>query len=245
MTVIAGYLARIGLAREALGPLDASVLGRLVAAHAAAVPFENTRLHRGEPVSVRVEDVLERLVDRREGGICYELNAGLAWLLGELGGVVELVAARVLTAGPDGGIVEGIPMGHMALIVRLPDADWLVDVGFGGDAVLRPAPSDGEQITTARGGAYLVDRRPRALADFEAAAWWHSSNAGSRFMRSVVVSSTRAAGIATLSGSGEGELEWRFRGEHDVEARGVAFDQAQAIALEEFGLRSPLPQRVR
>src|SRR5690606_30981999 len=122
-------LARIGLPAD-LGPLDESALQRVVAAHAARVPFENTRAHRGERISVRIEDILERLVARREGGVCYELNGGLAWLLAELGAEVEINAAQVLgdASTPEAG--GGLPMSHLALIVTLPGDPraFLVDV---------------------------------------------------------------------------------------------------------------------
>ncbi|HWL01545.1 MAG TPA: arylamine N-acetyltransferase, partial [Microbacteriaceae bacterium] len=72
--MIDAYLDRIGLSREGLDPLDGAAVRRIAAAHAASVPFENTRAHRGERISVRIDDVLERLVERREGGVCYELN---------------------------------------------------------------------------------------------------------------------------------------------------------------------------
>jgi len=259
--VTAAYLARIGLSRAELDPLDESALRRITAAHAAAVPFENTRAHRGERISVRTEDVLERIVDRHEGGVCYELNGGLGWLLAELGADVRLVAGQVLVgAASDGaeragdgdagqatggaGGLGGLPMSHMALIVRLPETDreWLADVGFGGDTILRDAPADGDTVTTGRGTSYRIDLRRRELGDFEGLAWWHSTSPGSRFMRGVVVSSTRADGVATLSGRGDGQLAWRFRGERDTAARDVEPDVAQTIAAEVFGLTTPLPR---
>lgn len=245
--MIDAYLDRIGLRRDDVGELDAHAMRRIAAAHAATVPFENTRAHRGEPISVRIDDVLARLVERREGGVCYELNGGLGWLLAELGARVRLVSAQVL-AGADEpeNAVPGLPMSHMALVVRLPSEgeEMLVDVGFGGELILRPAPVDGERVATDRGTSYLVDTRPRELADFEGVAWWHSTSPASRFMRGIIVSSTRPEGIATLSGRGDGDLAWRFRAEGDSEHRDLGYDQAQRIAAEVFELGTPLPRRI-
>jgi len=246
--MIDAYLDRIGLRRDDVDELDAHAVRRVAAAHAATVPFENTRVHRGEPISVRIDDVLARLVERREGGVCYELNGGLGWLLAELGARVRLVAAQVL-AGADASesAVPGLPMSHMALVVRPPgegEGEMLVDVGFGGEMILRPAPYDGERVVTGRGTSYLVDTRPRELADFEGIAWWHSTSPGSRFMRGVIVSSTRPGGITTLSGRGDGDLEWRFRAEGDSEHRDLGYDAAQRVAEDVFGLSTVLPRRI-
>lgn len=242
------YLDRIGVTEESLHPLDGAALRRLVEAHAARIPFENTRIHHGEPISVDLDEILDRLVRRGEGGVCYELNGALSWLLRELGAEVELDAAEVL-AGPANPKAVPLPMGHLALVVRLPGQEdrRLVDVGFGGEALLRPAPSDGEVVITARGSSYRIDRRPRQLGDFAGMAWWHSTSPGSRFVRSVVISSTRPDGITTLSGSapdsGGGELRYRFRGTTEAEGRDVSRGEAQRLAEGVFGIAA-LPSRL-
>src|SRR5699024_720409 len=104
----------------------------------------------------------------------------------------------------------------------------------------------GEVVRTARGTSYRVDRRPRELGDFEGLAWWHSTSPGSRFMRSIIVSSTRPEGIATLFGRDEDgrAVTWYYRGVTDTDAREVTPEAAAEIAGEVFGLSGPLPQRV-
>ncbi|HWL59990.1 MAG TPA: arylamine N-acetyltransferase [Microbacteriaceae bacterium] len=241
---LADYLQRIGLPAEGLEPFDELALRRVAAAHAATVPFENTRAHRGERISVDIDDILERLVTRREGGVCYELNGGLAWLLTELGADVEINAAQVL---PDSSGVGGLPMSHLALIVTLPGAPraFLVDVGFGGETILREVPDDGDIVTTGRASAYRIDRRPRQLSDFEGLAWWHSTSPGSRFMTGIIVSSTRPGGIVTVFGRDEGDsVSWFFRDLDADRPRALTRDEAQAIVADTFGLDAPLPQRV-
>jgi len=243
--MLAAYLERIGLPDAASRPFDEAGLRALAAAHAARIPFENTRAHRGERISVLIDDILDRIVARAEGGVCYALNGGLAWLLEALGAGVELNAAQVLPASP--GEPGGLPMSHLALIVTLPGDGraFLVDVGFGGETIIRGVPEDGERVATDRGSAYRIDRRSRQLEDFEGLAWWHSTSPGSRFMRSVIVSSTRADGIATLFGRDDGEtIGWYYRGVADAEARTVDAAEAQELASEVFGLRQPLPARI-
>src|SRR5439155_12459989 len=90
-----------------------------------AVPFENLSIHLGEPIVLDEAELLDKLVRRRRGGFCYELNGAFAALLAALGFEVTLLAARVY-----GGGVLSPPFDHLALPVDAP-GPWLVDVGFG------------------------------------------------------------------------------------------------------------------
>ena len=77
---LAAYLDRIGVARP--GVLDeAARLRALHRAHQMAVPFENLSIHLGEPISLDEDDLFGKIVDRRRGGFCYELNGAFALLL--------------------------------------------------------------------------------------------------------------------------------------------------------------------
>ena len=105
----------------------------------STVPFENLSIHLGEPISLDEDDLIGKIVSRRRGGFCYELNGAFALLLQALGAHVERVAARVYANGQ-----PGPPFDHLALIVRPADGSgpWLADVGFGSHSVfpllLRP-----------------------------------------------------------------------------------------------------------
>src|ERR1700756_3438129 len=92
---------------------DAAFLHR---AHQMSVPFENLSIHLGEPIRLAEADLLAKVVARRRGGFCYELNGAFALLLSALGFEVERVAARVY-----GGTTLGPPFDHMALVVRTAD----------------------------------------------------------------------------------------------------------------------------
>src|SRR6266700_6959593 len=90
---LAAYLDRIGAARPRVA--DAHALRALHRAHQMAVPFENLSIHLHEPISLEPDDLIEKIVTRRRGGFCYELNGAFALLLRALGFDVVLVAARV------------------------------------------------------------------------------------------------------------------------------------------------------
>src|SRR5690606_20497919 len=77
------YLQRIGYE----GPLDrsAKTLAQLQYCHLHTVPYENLDILRGVPISLELEDLFDKIVVRRRGGYCFELNALFGWLLRELG----------------------------------------------------------------------------------------------------------------------------------------------------------------
>ncbi len=120
-------------------PPGAAALRSLQLAHLYAVPFENLDIHLGRPLSLELPALYDKIVTRRRGGFCYELNGLFAWLLQSLGFTVSLLSARVANA--DG--TYGPEFDHLALLVegaagsRPAGERWLADVGFG-DGFLEP-----------------------------------------------------------------------------------------------------------
>jgi len=84
---IDAYLERIGAPPPAAVTLDA--LAELVLAQLYSVPFENLDIAAGRRLSVDVEAIHDKIVTRRRGGFCYELNGLFAGLLRELAERVE------------------------------------------------------------------------------------------------------------------------------------------------------------
>src|SRR5919205_541160 len=85
------YLRRI----DYRGPLEptAETLRQLHVAHLLAVPFENLSIHAGEPVVLEDESLFDKVVARRRGGFCYEVNGLFSALLRALGFRVEMLSA--------------------------------------------------------------------------------------------------------------------------------------------------------
>jgi N-hydroxyarylamine O-acetyltransferase len=190
-----------------------AVLAELHVAHLRSVPFENLSVRRGEAILLDEQWLFEKVVGRRRGGYCYELNGLLAALLEALGFQVQHLAGRV---GP-----TGIDFDHLALRVELEEP-WLADVGFG-DSFLAPLrldsrePQDGGEGRSYRleeGGDGLVLLRsgpagwkrqfsfgPRGwpLEAFEAGNRYHQSSPDSHFTKNTVVSLATPGGRVTLS----------------------------------------------
>jgi N-hydroxyarylamine O-acetyltransferase len=213
--MLSAYLARMGMQEPAA--LDARALRDLHRAHLMAVPFENLSIHLGEPISLDEADLAGKIVSRRRGGFCYELNGAFASLLERLGAHVRRVSARV--HGDDGR--PGPPFDHLALIVRLPDGTgpWLADVGFGshstcplladartgqadpgGQFLLADLPDGDIEVIKDGRPQYRIEPRERALDDFVPACWWQQASPRSHFTRSVICSHLTRDGRISTSG---------------------------------------------
>jgi N-hydroxyarylamine O-acetyltransferase len=211
--VVAAYLRRIGVERPAVA--DAGMLRALHRAHQVAVPFENLSIHLGEPISLDEADLVDKIVRRRRGGFCYELNGLLALLLEALGARVSRLAAAVY-----GGGGAGPPFDHLALAVRLPDGTgpWLADVGFGShsdypllldsraeqdDPAGRYRLADGEHgdVDVLKDGQpqYRLELRDRSLADFAPTCWWQQTSPASHFTRATICSRLTDDGRISVS----------------------------------------------
>jgi N-hydroxyarylamine O-acetyltransferase len=207
------YLARIGATHPPRA--DAAALRELQLRHLLTVPFENLSIHLGEPIVLDPEALVDKVVRRRRGGFCYELNGAFATLLAALGFRVTLLAARVFGAH---GL--GPPFDHLALRVDVDSSgSWLADVGFGRHSHY-PLRLESRTDQTDPGGTfrlvdtadgdldvlrddqpqYRVEARPRTLADFEPTCWWHQTSPRSHFTHGPVCSRLTQTGRVTLSG---------------------------------------------
>ena len=124
MTDVQSYLARVGYKGSTSPTLE--TLRAIHYAHLLTVPFENLDIALGRKIALDEDFFIRKIVERRRGGFCYELNGAFAALLKALGFRVTLLSARV--AHRDGG--ESPEFDHLTLRVEL-DETWLADVGFG------------------------------------------------------------------------------------------------------------------
>jgi N-hydroxyarylamine O-acetyltransferase len=208
------YLERINYT----GPLavSAEALRLLQVAHLRTVPFENLSIHSGEPILLNDEALFEKIVRRRRGGFCYELNGLFAALLRGLGFEVAMLSAQVANAegvfGPD--------FDHMTLVVTLAER-WLVDVGFG-DSFPEPLRIDeendqtqanrsyrivreGEKLTLAQSDGdewtpqYRFTLKPYQYPDYSEMCRYHQTSEQSHFTRARICSRATPEGRISLS----------------------------------------------
>ena len=126
------YLDRIGFAGEPRP--DLATLSALHRAHLMAIPYESLDVQLGRPLTPDPDAAFEKIVVRRRGGWCYEMN-------GLFGLALEAIGFRVtrLAGGVMREVLGDVQVGnHLVLRVDL-DRPWIADVGFG-DGTLEPFP---------------------------------------------------------------------------------------------------------
>jgi N-hydroxyarylamine O-acetyltransferase len=210
-TVAERYLERIGVTGPV--PVDHDGLTLLMARHLATVPFENLSIHLSESILLAEDALITKIVDRRRGGFCYELNGAFALLLEHLGFQVTLLAARVF----GGTGLLGPPFDHMTLRVEL-ERPWLVDVGFGrfvtapvlldergdqsdpaGTVRIEPAPRGDLDVILGGQPQFRIEQRSRDLEEFAATCWFQQTSPSSHFATSLICSLPTPDGRLTLS----------------------------------------------
>ncbi len=126
------YLDRVGYK----GPVEATkeTLVGVHRAHIDSVPYENLALHLGGTNTLEEADFLEKLVERRRGGWCYEMNGTLTWALDRMGFSVTRGAGAVARALIGDDALDNHLIGFVDL-----DRRYIVDVGLG-DGPSEPFP---------------------------------------------------------------------------------------------------------
>lgn len=209
------YLRRIGYYGELSA--DVASLHALHRHQVMSVPFEALDVQLGRPIRLGLPGLFEKVVVRRRGGFCYELNWMFCALLRELGFAADLVSARIWSDD-----AYGPEFDHVALVVRLAEP-WLADVGFGKsfieplrllDPDIQPDTShdyrlermsDGQlRLFESRRGAdafaikYSIDLQPRAIGEFAAECSWKQSAPTSYFVRNTICTLPTEGGRRTI-----------------------------------------------
>lgn len=123
---VESYLERIGMKKE---QPSRAYLDALIYAHQCTIPFETldvTDYHR--PISLRTKDLFDKIITRKRGGYCFELNGLFVLLLQSLGFDAYSCPGRMLMCDDP----VPMPATHRGSIIRLENKLLFCDVGFGG-----------------------------------------------------------------------------------------------------------------
>ena len=139
------YLARIG--HDGPVAVDLATLRALHRRHSIAIPYEDVDVQLGERVDLDLDRIFDKLVTRRRGGWCYEMNGLMHWALAEIGFDATRLVGGVPGENPDGDEHLG---SHLVVTVELDGETWLVDVGLGA-GMIEPIPlQEGEHSVGGR-----------------------------------------------------------------------------------------------
>jgi N-hydroxyarylamine O-acetyltransferase len=242
---VPAYLARIGYAGPVAPTLE--VLRALHRVHMLSVPFENLDISCGREITVDQDASVRKIVEKRRGGFCYEMNGAFAALLEAIGFRVTLLSARV--ARQNGGF--GPEFDHLTLRVDLEEP-WLADVGFGDSFIeplrLQPGLEQQERELSYRiaeqedclqlekreaGGQwkeqYRFTLQPRQIQEFAAMCHYHQTSPDSSFTRKRVCSRATPDGRITLS-----DMKLVITRSGHKEERLLASDEEWRAVLREY-----------
>lgn len=122
----AHYLERLGW-EGGFWP-DKANLDKLIFLHQCAVPFEDLDVYDQHiPLCLDRDSLYEKVVERRRGGFCFELNGLFVLLLRALGYDAYSCLSRVAAKR-----TELSNLTHGAVLVRMDGKRYLCDVGLGG-----------------------------------------------------------------------------------------------------------------
>lgn len=130
---------------------------------AKTIPFENLCIIENRSKEITKENLISKILEQNEGGLCYELNTILYLFL------TENHFNPIL--------VRGVPYNHMEQqwtatgnthVLNLITHDgqvYVIDTGFGGNLPLKPVPLSGESVASSN-GEFRVDREESEHGDY-------------------------------------------------------------------------------
>ena len=186
--------------------------------HLLNIPFENLDIHYGTKIELDLEKIYQKIIIKKRGGFCYELNSLFNELLKAIGFDTFLISGRVYRAND----TYGPEFDHMAIIVTLECKLYLVDVGFGkfileplnfvmdilqidnfGTFVIERFDDDNFRVNILEGKTkipeYIFNLNKRQLADFNDMCDHHQGSKDSHFTKNKVISIADINGRVTLT----------------------------------------------
>lgn len=169
MDKIKAFFLRIGMDENTLVDMNPVFLGRVQTACVTHIAYENLDILEGKPLSLKDEDVFDKIVLNGRGGYCFELNGLLACMLLKMGFSVSERFARFLRGENE------IPMRrHRVTVVTLEDGEYFMDIGVGQIAPRLPVKMEEHLVQTQNGETYRFERDARhgwVLWELHHGAW--------------------------------------------------------------------------
>lgn len=121
---------------------------------AKSIPFENLCIIENRTKELTKENLISKILEQKEGGLCYELNSILYLFLYENGFNPTLI--RGVTYNHINQQWTATGNTHVVNLITHNGQVYLVDTGFGGFLPLNPVPLSGESVVSSN-GEFRVD----------------------------------------------------------------------------------------
>ncbi|MFS0556739.1 arylamine N-acetyltransferase family protein [Brevibacillus sp. 179-C9.3 HS] len=155
------FRKRIGMPENETITFD--TLDRLLDLTALAIPFENFCIIEERTSEITRQSVVEKILFRNEGGLCYELNSMLYFFLLENGFDANLI--RGVVYKHDAGGYYTIGRTHATILLTHEGQTYLLDTGFGSNLPLKPVPLTGEAVSS-RNGEFRIKKEQTEYGDY-------------------------------------------------------------------------------
>lgn len=214
--LISAYFKHIGFQKTPSVNLE--TLKELHLLHTLKIPFENLNPFLDKEVSLKFEDLFEKMVKKSRGGYCFEQNSLFMSVLKMIGFNVKGLGARVLWNQDESLITR---RSHMLIELEIEGKSYIADVGFGGLTLTTPLlfEVDLEQTTSHemfRIGRieddfklqakikdewktlYRFDRQEQHAADYEVVNYYLSHHPESLFKSTLIAATPTQEGRLAL-----------------------------------------------
>lgn len=128
--ILNDYLTRIGFTGKP--QVDLPTVTALMRKHLFTIPFENIDVQQHRFVSLKPEDVVNKIVYSNRGGYCYEVNGLFAMALTAIGFNYQFCGARPMF------YPTLRPKTHVVLAVEIEHEKFICDLGFGSFGIRAP-----------------------------------------------------------------------------------------------------------
>ncbi|MEE3678199.1 arylamine N-acetyltransferase [Bacillus safensis] len=128
------FLQKIGYEGQSIIFNDLPVLLKKMA---YTFPFENRSVLNKQSYALNQEGLKQHLLEENRGGLCYDLNPLLYYVLKEAGLSVQLLQGTVYIKEADTWAIDGT---HVAIMLKHHNERFLIDAGFGVNLPLQPVP---------------------------------------------------------------------------------------------------------
>jgi N-hydroxyarylamine O-acetyltransferase len=138
-------------------------LDKILEKTAKTIPFENLCIIEKRTEEITKEYLTSKILEKNEGGLCYELNSILYLFLYENDFNPTLI--RGVTYNHMNQQWSATGNTHVVNLITYNGKVYVVDTGFGGNIPLKPVPLSGEPVVSSN-GEFRVDRVESEYGDY-------------------------------------------------------------------------------